>query len=149
MPRTTWSLPLVAVLGLTLVSCFDDVKDCSTCPPVDSASIGLVLPATFDVDSVYVGLDGPPRFRLLRGRSGGFTNLSAGTHTLNSVIFRQDVSGLTVALPSTISIVLVRGESRVVVFHHDFPVVVWAPPPVSPADVRMAAASSRPPRRAG
>ena len=149
MPRLAWSLPIIAVLALTLVSCFDDVKDCPTCPPVKSGRIEVFLPGTFDIDSVRVGIDAPPQYRLRRGETGSFASLSAGTHTLNSIIYRQDINGLLQTTTSTISVELDRGETRTVVFHHDFPVVVWAPPPAGPADARIAAAGSGPLRRAG
>jgi hypothetical protein len=127
MLRIRWSLVAIALLSLPLVSCFSDVGDCPTCPPVASARIGIFLPGTFDLDSVYVGLGGPPRFRLRRGQSGSFNELQAGTYTVNAILFRTDVNGILESKPVSVSVELQRGETRTVVFHHDLPVVVWAP----------------------
>ena len=149
MPRVRWSPLVLALLALPLVSCFQDVGDCPTCPPENSGSIGFVLPGTFDLDSVRVGLNGPPEFLLKRGQGGRFADLRKGTYTINATLYRSDANSIVSSRSATLSVVLDRGESRTVVFHHDFPVIVWAPPAVSPADVRMAAAASGPLHRAG
>lgn len=149
MSRVPWSLVVVALLALPLVSCFHNVGDCPTCPPENSGSIGVVVPTTLDLDSVRVGLNGPPILLVRRGQQREFVDLPPGTHTMNAVTYRADVNGVVQSRPATLSIVLLRGESRVVIFHHDFPVVAWAPPAVGPADLRMATAVSVPLRRAG
>ena len=127
MPRVRWSLVAIALLSLPLVSCFSDVGDCPTCPPEASAAIGIFLPSTFDVDSIHVGLDGPPRYLIRRGGANGFGGLKAGTYMVNSILFRTDVNGIMTTKAVSVSVELQRGETRAVVFHHDFPAVVWAP----------------------
>jgi len=149
MSRVPWSLVVVALLALPLVSCFNDVGDCLTCPPENSGKIGILVPNTLDLDSVRVGLNGPPILLVRRGQEREFVDLPQGTHTMNAVTYRADVNGVAQSRSATLSIVLLRGESRVVIFHHDFPVVAWAPPTVGPADVKMATAVSGPLRRAG
>lgn len=149
MSRVPWSLVVVALLALPLVSCFHDVGDCPTCPPENSGSIGVVVPNTLDLDSVRVGLNGPPTLLVRRGQQGEFADLPPGTHTMNAVTYRADANGVAQSRSATLTIVLLRGESRVVTFHHDFPVVAWAPPAVGPANLRMATALSGPFRRVG
>jgi hypothetical protein len=149
MLRIRWSLVAIALLSLPLVSCFSDVGDCPSCPPVASASIGLFLPSTFDLDSVHVGLGGPPSYRLRRGQFGSFNELQAGTYTVNAILFRTDVNGILQSKPVSVSIELQRGETRTVVFHHDFPAVVWAPEAAPDAGVQLLAARPIARARAG
>jgi hypothetical protein len=149
MSRVHWRPVVLALILLPLVSCFYDSEECPTCPPENSGSIGVVLPATFDLDSVRFGLNGPPIKLVRRGREGRFFDLGAGTYTMNALMYRSDANGIVSSRSTTFSIVLGRGESRIVVFHHDFPVITWAPEALGPAVVRIAAAVSAPPRRAG
>jgi len=149
MSRVRWSLVAIVLLSLPLVSCFSDVGDCPTCPPVNSAGIGMFLPFDFDVDSVYVGIDGPLRYRVLRGDFAFINQLAAGTYKVDAVLFHSDEFGQVTTKAVSISVVLERGETRVVVFHHDFPVVVWAPDAVTREEVRQLAAMPSAPHPAG
>ncbi|MGH7731838.1 MAG: hypothetical protein ACRENJ_11385 [Candidatus Eiseniibacteriota bacterium] len=131
MPRAAWSRLLVVPLALAalgLVSCFDEAGDCPTCPGLNSGRINVVVSQTGLVDSVHVRLDGGPQVTVRRNQTLTFEGLSQGAHdvTLTRWFFTNDVVN---SRTSSFEILLDRGESRTVVFHNDFPLVSWAPPP--------------------
>lgn len=129
MPRVAWSrLPVALVIfaALGLVSCFQDVGDCPTCPDVNGASIEVDVPQVGLLDSVQARVDGGAQVSVRRNRRYAFENLSAGTHEVTLVRWFT-IDGLVTSRPSVLRIELDRGETRVIIFHNDFPLVVWAP----------------------
>ncbi len=129
MPRVAWSrlsVALIAVSALALVSCFQDVGECPTCPGVNSGSIEVLVPQSGLLDSVHVRINGGAQVSVRRNRRHAFGDLSAGTHEVTLVRWTSP-DGVITSSPSTLRIVLGRGETRVILFHNDFPLVAWAP----------------------
>lgn len=129
MSRAAWSrltIALIALGALAVVSCFQDVGDCPTCPAIDSGRIAVQVPPFGLLDSVQVAMDGGPLVNVPRNRRLTFTHLRAGTHEVTLVRWFS-IDGTVTSRPSTLRIKLDRGESRVIEFHNDFPVVGWAP----------------------
>ena len=139
MPRVAWSRLLVAsvaLVALTVVSCFDEASECSTCPAVNSARILVAVTRDGLIDSVHVRVDGGPQVTVRRDRSHAFENLSAGTHDVTVVrwFFIDEILSFRT---TSLQILLDRGESRSITFHNDLPLVSWAPmPEVDPAPGR-------------
>jgi hypothetical protein len=124
MSRLAWILPIVAVLALTLVSCFDDVGDCPSCPPSSSGSITIAVDQNGLVDSVHVSVDAGARVTIKRKGQHQFTGLSAGTHAVETTRYFND-QGIVSSRAETIDLHLERGESRTILFHNDFPLITW------------------------
>jgi hypothetical protein len=139
MPRVAWSHLLVApiaLVALTLVSCFDNPGECPACPAVDSGRIVVEVPRDGLVDSAHVRVDGDPPVTVRRDRDHAFENLSAGTHDV-TVIRWFSIDQILTSRTSSLQIRLDRGETRTISFHNDFPRVTWAPiPEVGPATRR-------------
>jgi hypothetical protein len=132
MPRVAWNPLLVvpiALVALTVVSCFDEPSDCPTCPALDSARISVGVTQNGQVDSVHVRIDGGPKVTVTKGTSHTFGNLSAGTHEV-SIIRWFNIDQILTFRSSILQIRLDRGESRTITFHNDLPLVSWAPMPV-------------------
>lgn len=131
MPRVAWSrvtVVLFAMGALALASCLQDVGDCPTCPDLNSGSIEVLLPQFGQLDSVQVRMDGGAQVSVRRNQRFAFQNLSPGTHEVTLVRWLV-VEGVVVSRPSTLLIRLDRGETRIILFHNDFPLVAWAPSP--------------------
>jgi hypothetical protein len=129
MPRTAWSrltLALIALGALALVSCFHDVGDCPTCPGVNSSTIEVDVPLAGLLDSVHVSVDGGAQVSVRRNRRQTFANLSRGTHEVTLVRWFS-IDGNVTSRSSSLRIELERGETRVIIFHNDFPLIAWAP----------------------
>ena len=137
MPRFAWCRLTILLLALPLVSCLDD-SSCPTCPPERSASIIVWVVPIFDADSVHVSLDDGPTYSVARSDSLRLGTLLQGRHTLKSRVSHQDLTSAS----SVVDILLERGETRTVVFHHDFPAVVMAPEPAPSTGVIVASAVS-------
>jgi hypothetical protein len=127
MPRIARSLPFIALLALPLLSCFDDVPECPTCPRADGASIEVLVDADGLVDSAQVQVDGGAWVTVKRNQRHVFGNLSSGTHAVATVRWFNDF-GIPVSREQSLEIELDRGEARTVLFHNDFPLVVQALP---------------------
>ena len=125
MPRAVWSFLLLLVLAVAVGSCFD-AGDCPTCPPQDSGRIDVLVSRSGTIDSVDVLLDGGPQVRVRRGQRTSFQGLKPGGHQVEAVRW---YSPPVRSRSSSVWIVLQRGETRVLVFHNDFPLVAfrWAP----------------------
>lgn len=117
---------VAAIAALGLVSCFHDVGDCPTCPGVNSSTIEVSVPQFGLLDSVQVRVDGGAQLTVRRNRREAFRNLSRGTHEVTLVRWFS-IDGAVTSRPSTLWITLDRGETRVILFHNDFPLVAWAP----------------------
>lgn len=122
MPRATWSRLVPLLLALPLASCFDADTTCPTCPPENSARIVVQVPANGEVDSIHVVLDGGPRATVRRGTARSFEGLSRGVHSLALVRWYEDF-GLITTRSTTMRVVLDQGETRVLIFHGDFPLM--------------------------
>ena len=152
MPRVAWSRLLVApiaLVALALVSCFSDVGKCPTCPATNSGRIEVLLSKSGLVDSVYVTLDGGTQDTLYKDRRSdrrlAYDDLSVGTHkvTITRWFFSED---LVSSRTSSLQIRLERGETRVILFHNDFPLVSSAPMPDEGQAIRRRAYVSIAPR---
>lgn len=128
MPRIAWSRLLILLIALPLASCFDGQEACLTCPPENSGRIDVLVPLLGETDSLHVNLDGGARVTVRRGRRVSFEGLSAGVHTVQVVRWFEDFSGVT-SKTSVVEVRLERGDSRVILFHNDFPLVSAASPP--------------------
>jgi hypothetical protein len=131
MPRLAWSRLLVApvaLVALTVVSCFDEASECPTCPAVDSGRIVVEVKPDGLVDSVHVRVDGGPQVTVIKGRSHAFGNLSPGPHEV-TIIRWFYIDQVLTSRTSALQIRLERGESRSITFHNDLPLVSWAPMP--------------------
>ena len=139
MPRVAWSHLLVApiaLVALTVVSCFDEASECPTCPAVDSGRIVVGVPRHGLVDSVHVRVDGGPQVTVIKDRSHTFENLSAGAHDVTIIRWFYIDQVLTFRT-SSLEVRLERGESRTITFHNDLPLVSWVSmPEVGPAPER-------------
>jgi len=124
MKRIAWSLPVIAVLGLLLVSCFDDVGDCPSCPPQNSAVLRISVAQNGLVDSVQIRLDGGSQVTVRRKGEHRFESLGAGTHVVETTRWFNDF-GIPSSRAETIRIELHRGETRTIAFHNDFPLITW------------------------
>jgi len=143
MPRITWSCLLLLVLALPLASCFTNPSTCPTCPAEQSGRIEFVarpvrLPggSSFDtlrLDSVHVSVDGGARVTALPGQRLTFDGLDSGAHDVKIVRWILHNS-LPESPTSNLRIELARGETRTIVFHGDFPLVSWSPPPAGRDD---------------
>lgn len=127
MPRNVWSLALIALLALPLVSCFDDASECPTCPAVDGGSIEVVVTPNGQVDSVQVRVDGGPQVTVKRNQVYTFRNLTSGSHALDTVRW-FNLEDIVSSRVTNFQVELDRGERRTVQFHNDFPLVTWIPP---------------------
>jgi len=131
MPRVAWSRLLVApiaLVALTIVSCFDAPGECPTCPAADSGRLVVEVKPNGLVDSVHVRVDGRPQVTVIKGRSRTIENLSAGTHDVTIVRWFY-IDQILTFRTSSLQISLERGESRSITFHNDLPLVTWAPMP--------------------
>jgi hypothetical protein len=128
MPRAAMAVPFIALLALTLTSCFDDVNDCGTCPPVHSGVIKIAVTPNGLVDSVQVRMDGGAQVTIKRNHEADFTSLSTGTHQVQTVRWFNEF-GIPNSRSQTIHIQLAQGETRTIQFHNDFPLVTWAGTP--------------------
>jgi len=131
MSRLTRSRLLAALLvfaALGVVSCFQDLGDCPTCPPVDSGRSDVIVPKAGLVDSIHVRLDGGTQVTVRRGFGLSYTGLSVGDHevTITRWFF---IEGLLTSRTSSLRVRLGRGESRTIIFHNDFPLVAGGPAP--------------------
>jgi len=134
MPRVAWSRLLVApvaLVALTVVSCFDEASDCPTCPPVDSGRIVVGVTTDGLVDSVHVRVDGGPQVTVIKGRSRALENLTAGAHDV-TVVRWFSIDQIVTFRTTALEIRLERGETRTITFHNDLPLVSWAPMPDAP-----------------
>lgn len=132
MPRAVVALILTLLFVLMIPSCASKKVDCPTCPPENSAKLLMVtVPTEFsktvDFDSLHVRLDGGAPVTFRRGTNGRFTELSAGTHSLSATIYRKDIDLNVLTSVVSFEVVLQRGESRAIYFHHNVPVVVLGP----------------------
>ncbi len=134
MPRVAWSRLLVApiaLVALALVSCFQDVGKCPTCPAANSGRIEVLVRQNGLVDSVQVTLDGGSQVTVRRDRRGdrrhAYEGLSVGTHDVTITRWFKNIDEVVSSRSSSIQIKLDRGETRTIVFHNDFPLVTWAP----------------------
>jgi hypothetical protein len=125
MPRLGWTRLIILLLVLPVVSCFDAQTTCPTCPPVDSARIDVLLPQNGEADSAQINLDARPRVTISRGKRVSFEGLSAGGHSLKVVRFYSDF-GVITNTTSLVEVVLAEGETRVLIFHNNFPLVADA-----------------------
>jgi hypothetical protein len=151
MPRAVWALILTLSLALMIPSCASQKVDCPTCPPENSSAlIFLMTPTDFsktvDQDSLHVRLDGGASVTFRRGTNGRISDLAAGTHTVSTTIYRSDENHTVSTSAVSFEVVLARGEKRTIYFHHDLPVVVFAP---SRADGTVIAARPQALLRAG
>lgn len=128
MPRVAWNHLVIALIALPLVSCFQDVGECPTCPGVNSGRIEVRVPQTGLIDSIYVWLNSSSRVIVRRNRSHTFENLSSGTHDVAITRWFYIDEALT-SRSSSLQVRLDRGEARVIKFHNDFPLVAWTPTP--------------------
>lgn len=139
MPRVAWRHLLaapIALVALTVVSCFDQPSECPTCPAADSGRIVVAVTPDGLVDSVHVRVDGGPQVTVIKSRSHTFENLSAGAHDV-TVIRWFYIDQVLTFRTSSLQILLDRGESRNITFHNNLPLVSWAPmPEVGPAPGR-------------
>lgn len=140
MSRAAIAVPFIAVLALTLTSCFDDVNTCSTCPPANSGVIKIAVSANGLVDSVQVRMDGGALVTIRRNHEAVFTSLSPGNHQVQTVRWFNDF-GIPNSRSQTIHIELAQGETRTIQFHNDFPLVTWAGTPRSRAPAGHAPAA--------
>ena len=130
MPRIAWSRLVVLLFALPLASCIgDEPGSCPTCPPENSGRIEVVVAQTGLVDSVHITVDGGSRVTVRRGRRGTFQGLSRGTHAISTVRWFS-FEGVAFPRSTDLRILLERGETRVILFQNDFPLVVWSPLPV-------------------
>lgn len=139
MSRLTWSrltVLLVALGALALGSCLQDLNECTTCPGINSSRIELQVPQFGLLDSVQFQVDGSALVSVKRNRSYAFENLSAGTREVTVIRWLSTDGGLS--RTSTLYIQLDRGETRIILFHNDFPLVTWAPAPDAGALARLA-----------
>jgi hypothetical protein len=125
MPRFAWIRLIVLLFALPVASCFDAETDCPTCPPVDSGRIDVLLPQDGEADSAHVNLDGGARVTLRRGKRISFEGLSPGGHSIKVVRWYSDF-GVITSTTSLVEIWLEKGETRVLVFHNNFPLVADA-----------------------
>lgn len=131
MPRITRShlaLVPIALLSLSLASCFQNAGDCPTCPAPNSARLEAQVPKTGQVDSVHVAVDAGAQVTVKRDRRHTFANLSAGTHRVDITHYYSS-DGIVSSRSATVRIELARGEARTITFHNDFPLITWAPMP--------------------
>jgi hypothetical protein len=153
MPRSARSHLVVLLLALPLASCLHEVTTCSTCPPDASSRIEVFVPRTALMDSVQAMADGGPwltvRRRADRDQRGAIEGLRRGSHDVTVVRwFSED--RVASSDTSRLQIVLEQGETRVIAFHNDFPLVTWSLPPTPGAAGRLAAdgpAARRPSRQ--
>jgi hypothetical protein len=141
MPRATWARLLLLLLVVPLASCFDADETCPVCPPEDSSRIDVVVPADSEVDSIHVNVDGLPRATVRRGQRIAFPGLPRGLHTVATVRWYESF-GLVTSRSSSMQIQLERGETRVLIFHNDFPRVAGGHAPPGAA-LALAGRSSR------
>jgi len=127
MSRIAWSLPIAAVLALTLVSCFSDVGDCPTCPHENSATLKISVSPNGLVDSVFARVDGGAQVTVHRKGQAVFNALSAGTHVVETTRWFNNF-GIPVPRAETFTIEMARGETRTIAFHNDFPLITWREP---------------------
>jgi hypothetical protein len=128
MSRVTWCRLLILLMALPLASCFGANEPCPTCPPEDSARIDVKVPKVGEVDSVHVKVDGGAPFTVRRDKRGSVQGLRAGVHTVEIVRYFSSF-GIVSTRSSVIEVSLGRGETRVIVFHNDFPLVADASRP--------------------
>ena len=144
MPRIAWNRLIVLLFALPLASCIGgETSKCSTCPRENSARIVVFAQPlrlsnggvdTLRLDSILVRVDGGPRVRVLPGqRVTCGTDLVPGIHGVNLVRWFLH-NGLPEARTTDVQVSIERGETRTIVFQHDFPLISWQPLPTDRAD---------------
>lgn len=153
MLRIARILPFLALATVPLASCLHERGTCSTCPAERSARIQVNVPARtappneVGMDSVTVQVVGAPLLSVRQGRSGVIENLARGTHDV-TVVRWFSVDNVPSSKTTQLQIVLLRAEKRTIVFHNDFPLVVWSPVPAGER-LRFVATDPSAIRRAG
>ncbi|MBI1795859.1 MAG: hypothetical protein HY076_05000 [Candidatus Eisenbacteria bacterium] len=139
MARSTW-IALAAIAVVMAIGCASNDIKCPTCPPANSGRIEVF--AVIDLDSVHVSVDGGPQATVTFNHRRDFTGLAKGTHTLTATIFRV-VDFVPTTTDVKIQVLLDDGETRTVLFHHDFTGVVDRLPLGDPLPLARAGARSR------
>jgi hypothetical protein len=127
MLRIAWSRLAILALGLSLASCLDDDKACPTCPPDNSARVVVQVSGQGLVDSVHVALDGGASVAAYRDERVIIGGLARGTHDVAIVRWIQ-TGGISAPRSSSFQIQLEQGETRLIVFHNDFPLIAESLP---------------------
>jgi len=134
MSRVAWCRLLLLVLALPLASCFKANDACQTCPQDNSGRIDVAVPKDGAVDSVHALMDGGASISVKRSQRGSFLDLAPGTYTVQITRYFSSF-GIVSTKYSVVEVQLIQGETRVIVFHNDFPLVTEAvsPDPAKPA----------------
>jgi hypothetical protein len=125
--RIAWSRLLILLIALPLGSCLDRDEACPTCPPEASARLELAVPKVGPVDSARFSVDGSAFVTVKRDKRGAIGDLTAGDHAVE-VIRYYSAFGIVSTQTNDFSIRLDRGELRVIVLHHNFPLIAFAAP---------------------